>query len=267
LTSKRKIGETIPFRIAIFFLISGVISLFFSVYDESQILAFIGLGLAFWGVLFLLLRPVKYVKASLLASVATSEYLTINKMIKNFQSEANAYYIPPYSKEGHFPEHLKGLKEPAVFISAENETKKPSIEKSAESNFLLTMQKGVLVVPPGLGLLAEIEKQMRRDFADIRLDDLCEVIPRFIVEEFNLAKAMDITFSENEVNLKMFDFLYGNLYSTQTDNRSVSLLGCPIISAVACALAKSSGKFVTIQKQLLSLDGLTIIVEYNLGQG
>jgi hypothetical protein len=267
LTSSRKIGITIPFIIAIVFLVLGVVSLIFSVYDESQILAFIGLGLAFWGVLFLLVRPEKYVRGSLLASAATSEYLTINKMIKNFQYEAKAYYIPPFPKKGQLPEHLKDLKEPVVFIFAENETENPSIEKGTENNFLLTKHKGMFIIPPGLGLLTEIEKKLRLDISTIKLGDLCEIIPRLIVEELNLAKAMYITLSGNKVNLRMFDFLYENLYHTKNDTLSVSLLGCPIISAVACALAKSSGEFVTIQKQLLSLDSLTVIVDYNLTQG
>jgi hypothetical protein len=269
LPSKRKIGETIPYRIAIVFIVLGAISLVFSVYhyQESQILAFIGLGLAFWGVLFLFLRPVKYVKGSLLASAATSEYLTINEMIKKFQYKANAYYVPPFPNKGQFPEHLKDLKEPVVFISAENETEKPSIEKGTERNFLLTKQKGMFIIPPGLGLLTEMEKKLRLDFTTMKLSDLCEIIPRLIVEEYNLAKAMNITLSGNKVNLRMVDSLYENLYHTKNDTQSISTFGCPIISAVACALAKSSGKLVTIQKPLVSLDGLTILAEYNLGQG
>jgi hypothetical protein len=267
LPSKLKIGETIPYRIVIVFLVLGAISLVSSVYLESQILAFIGLGLAFWGVLFLFLRPEKYVRGSLLASAAISEYLIINKMVKNFQYEANAYYIPPFLNKGQFPEHLKDLKEPVVFISAKNETEPPSIEKVTESNFLLTKQKGMFITPPGLGLLTEMEKKLRLDFTTIKLGDLCEIIPRLIVEELNLAKTMKITLSGNKVSLRMVDFLYENLYRTKNDTQSISLLGCPIISAVACALAKSSGKLVTIQEQLLSLDGLTIQAEYNLGQG
>ena len=265
--SNHTIDEIIPYRIVIVFLVLGVISLIASVDQESQILAFIGLGLAFWGVLFLFLRPEKYVTGSLLANAAISEYLTINEMIKDFQYEANAYYIPPFPNKGQFPEHLKDLKKPVVFISAKNESENPAIEKGTESNFLLTKQKVMFIIPPGLGLLTEMEKKLRRDFTTVKLGDLCEIIPRLMVEELNLAKNMKITLSENKVNLRMVDFLYKNLYRTKNDTQSISLLGCPIISAVACALAISSGKFVTIQKQLLSQDGLAILAEYNLGQG
>ena len=271
MTSKRKISETIPYRIAIVFLAIGIISLILSVYRESQILAFIGLGLSFGGFLFLLIRPEKYVKGSLLASIATSEYLTISKMIKSLQYEPRAYYIPHSPKEGYPTEHLKDLKEPVVFICSEKEIffnfETSSVEIITDPKFLFTKQKGVIVIPPGLGLLTEIEKQLQLDFTRIKLDDLCKVIPQFIVEEFNLAKSMHITLSEHKVNLKMVDFLFENLYRTKNCTPSIGLLGCPVISAVACALAKSSGNFVTIQKLLLSLDASTAIVEYNLGQG
>jgi hypothetical protein len=253
---------------AILFLLFGFLSIIFSVFIESQILALVGLGLAFWGALFLFVRPVRYVEGTMLDIAASSEYSTINRIIADLTFKGKGYYIPSYPKEVFLPEHLKGLKDMVIFISAEKEFSTPSIEEMAEGKFLLTKAKGVLVTPPGLGILDHMEKQLRQDFGKMQLDEVCEVLPRYLTQDFNLAKGMEITLSENEVNLKITSSLYQDLYYREASlGGSITLIGCPIVSAVACALAKSSGKFVTINRILVSPDGLTIIVGFRFVQG
>ncbi|MCW4047990.1 MAG: hypothetical protein NWE99_10620 [Candidatus Bathyarchaeota archaeon] len=253
--------------IAVALLVPGILSLSYSFVYNSQVLAFIGLGLTFWGAIFLLTRPVKYVKGSLLQTTATAQYATIDRIIKDFAYEGKAYYVPPYPKDAYLPEHLKGLKEMVVFISAGNEAVTPSLDEMAEGRFLLKKQKGVLVAPPGLGLLASIEKQMRLDLTKIDLADLCIALPRFITEELNLADAMEVKLFQNEVTMKISDSLFADLYGSENASKSIYLLGSPVVSAVACALAKTSGKPVTVQEQKLSSDGLTIDVLYRFMQG
>jgi hypothetical protein len=71
-----------------------------------------------------------------------------------------------------------------------------------------------------------------------------------MTEMFSLAKEMDMqVVDESTVRLSMVGVLYESLYKPDDTPKSVSLLGCPVISAVACALAKSSGKAVVIKEQ------------------
>jgi hypothetical protein len=254
-------------KIGAAFLVPGILSLILSVYYESQILAFIGLGLTFWGALFILITPKKYVEGSLLETAAIPSYLTIDRIIKDLKYKGKGYYTPPYPKDVYLPEHLKGLKDMVVYVSAENEEDMPSITELAEGKFLLQNPNGVLVTPPGLGLLTQIEKKANVDFTKISLEDLCEVMPRFILDNFSLAKEMKMVIEENQVKLKLSDSIYKNLYSSENNLKSISLLGCPIVSAVACALAKASGKPVTIQKQNVELGGSTINVLYLIVKG
>ena len=79
------------------------------------------------------------------------------------------------------------------------------------------------------------------DFTKIELNELCEVLPGLVLRDLNLAKTMAMELNGDKVRLKMFDSLYRNLYSLRNNLKSVDLLGCPIASAVACALAKASG--------------------------
>lgn len=257
--STTKIGAT--------FLTTGILSIAFSLVSESQILAFIGLGLTFWGALFIVITPKRYVEGSLLDATAISSYLTIDRIIKDLKYQGKAYYTPPYPKDVYLPEHLKGLKDLIVFIPAENQTEIPSIQEMAESKFLLQKPKGAIVTPPGLGLLTQIEKKMNADFTKMTLEELCEVMPHFILDNLSIAREMELTPKDQTITLKLTDSIYKNLYSRENNLKSIMLLGCPIVSATACAIAKTSGKTVIIQKQDTTPDASTIQVLYEIMQG
>ena len=265
--SKRRVKSTVSARISVLFLISGILSLAFSIYSESQILALIGLGLTFWGALFILVKPRKLVEDSLLYSASIPPYLTADRIINDFSYKGKGYYIPPYPQDVYLPEYLKGLKASLVFISAKNDSEMPSIEEIAKGKFMSKTQKGVLMAPPGSGILTQIESKTKMDFTKMALNELCEVLPPFITQDLNLAKEMEMKLDGDQIRLKMVDSLYKNLYSSRNNLKSVNFLGCPIISAVACAIAKTSGRTVAIQKQQVSPDGLAIQVWYRIVQG
>ena len=245
-------------KIGMVFIVPGALSLILSVFNNSQVLAFIGLGLTFWGALFFFVRPIRYVKSSLLDSTAISSYSTIDRIIKDLKYKGKSYYIPPYPKEVYLPEHLKGLKNMIVFISADSGPDMPSIEEMAKSGFLLENPKGICVAPPGLGLLTQFEKELRTDITKLDLNELCETLPPIILENFQLAKEIEMKTEKNQVHLKIFDSIYTNLYGREQNLKSVHFLGCPLISAITCAIAKTTGKIVTIHQDNVSPDGQTI---------
>jgi len=248
-------------KIGIVLLIPGGLSLALSILENSQILAFIGLGLTFWGALFLLIRPVRYVESSLLDSTAVSAYSTIDRIVSDLEYEGKSYYIPPYPKEVYLPEHLKGLKDMIVFVSADGGNGMPSIEELAESKFLLKNPKGICVAPPGLGLLKHFEKELRTDSAKVDITELCDSLPRIILEHYPLAREIDMKPETNQIHLRVVDSVYTDLY-VEKDLKSVHLLGCPLVSAIACIIAKATGKIVTIQRDMIHPDGQIIEVWY-----
>jgi hypothetical protein len=264
LKSKHDVESPVLGRIIVLFLISGILSLVFSVYSESQILGFIGLGLTFWGSLFLFLRPVNFVEGSLLYNDAFSAYLTI---INEFAHKGKGYYIPSYPKEIYLPEYLRSLKDSVVFISAERDSAIPSIEEMAKGKFLHRNPNGAIITPPGSGILTQIEEKSKINFTSIDLNELSQVLPRLILQDLKLVKKMALEVKGDEAHLMTVDSLYNDLYGMRSDLKSVSLLGCPIASAVACALAKTSGRVVTIQKHGISPDGSAVDVWYRIAQG
>jgi hypothetical protein len=251
------------FIIGALFLATGITALLLSIYTNSQIIALIGLGMTFWGALFILISPVRYVEGDLLNSTAISMYLTVDRIIGDFKYSGKAYYIPPYSQEENLPENLKGLKEIVAFVSAKKEKPLLPVEELAQSKFMLSKKKGILVAPPGLGLLIETEKKIPRG-TKMGISDLCEIVPKIMLENFAIAKDITMSTEADEVNLTLCDSLYNHLYSHESNLKSVNILGCPIASAIACAIAKTTGKIVTIENTKVYEQDLRTEIEYKL---
>ena len=253
-------------RITVAFLITGIIALILSILYEAQSLALTGLGLVFFGALFSFVRPLRYVGGDLLNETSTSAYSTIDRIIKDFKYGGKAYYIPPIPETANLPTYLEGLRDIVVFIATDDKTSLPSVEDLSKGQFLIKKTKGILINPPGSGLIAYIEKQSQVDFTKMQYNELCDVLPRSIIENLNLGKSMELKCVENGFQLEMVDSLYANLYS-ENSLVSLKLLGDPIVSAVACAIAKASSKTITINKQLFSSKGLTLQVWYEIIEG
>ena len=233
------------------FLVFGVFLLFLSVFASSQIFAFIGLGLTFWGVLFMLIKRNTLVESSLLETTTASEYLNLDRIFADLALRGEAFCYPSFLKDGYLTEHLKGLKETVIFIPAEDTSETVSIEELVKGKFQIENPKGILIVSPGIGILDEIEQEPNTDLTKIPKEEFSEVFP-ILLQKLNLTKDVEIAISGDEAILKITDSIYKNLYSQKYGLKSISIIGCPIVNAVACALTKSTGKPVAFKKILNS---------------
>jgi hypothetical protein len=251
-------------KITILFLTTGIASLLFSIYTQSNNLALIGLGLTFWGALFLFISRKRRVDSELLYKSALAEYSTIDRIISDLKYKGKGHHIPPYPKEVYLPEHLKGLKDITVFIPEEETFDFPSLEELAKGKFLLKKPKGILITPPGIGFIDQIENTLRTDFTKTNLKELTDILPRSILENLDLAEDLSMTTEGNKVKLRITNSIYTKLYSAQNKLQSVNIIGCPLASLVACILAKTTGKTVTIHTLKKSPDSLIIQIQYNI---
>jgi hypothetical protein len=239
-----------------------------SILFNWQVLAFIGLGFFLWGAIFAVAKPGKYVEGSLLDSTANTIYSTLDRMINELQFNGRGYYIPSYPKNAYLPEYYKNLKDSIVFIADESFTGLPAIEEVASGKFISAKDKGIFITSPGSGVLNQIERQLNIDFTTLPLVELCNILPRCMTESNNLAREMNLQIiDESTVQLNASGILYESLYVPESMPKSVGLLGCPVISAVACALAKSSGKAVLIREQKIWPNGLGVEVTFNFVKG
>ncbi|UCE96569.1 MAG: hypothetical protein JSV51_02940 [Candidatus Bathyarchaeota archaeon] len=242
----RKSARVPSGRIGFLFLTIGTLALAGSIATTSTILAFIGLGLTFWGALFFFVRPIKFVRGTLLDSTAISTYVTIDRIIDDLGYKGKVVYIPPYPRDVYLPEYLKGLKEMVVLISADETIALPAIEEMAKKQFLLENPKGICITPPGLGVMSLLEKELKTDFTKIDLKSLPDILPKLIIRDLELAGGIETDDEGDLIHVKIDDSIYKDLYSPAHELKSIHLLGDPLASAIACILSKATAKPINI---------------------
>jgi hypothetical protein len=259
----KKAPIPITYKIGISLIVFGSVSLILSYILTSQVLAFTGLGFSFWGALFLAVTSKRYVESSLLTYNLLPSYYSADRIIRSLNCKGKGIYVPSYPSDVYLPDHLRGLKETVVFIPNEEAlVTTPAIDELVKGKFIVDNPKGILLTPPGFTLLTKIEEKTETDFTKTTIDDLCENMSKKILDNFGLAKEITLVLKNDEVVIRIKDSIYKDLYMQGT--KSVNLLGCPMVSAVACALAKSSGKPVAVSEIKYIPDELIIQAIYKV---
>ncbi len=254
-------------RVGLVLLLVGVFSSFSAVYYVNQILAFLGLGLIFWGVLFLLVLPSRYFEGSLLGSSAIASYVTIDRIVNSMEFTGKSYYIPQRLKGKDDLDKFHYLEDAPVFISAENNINVSSLEELPTSNFVIENPEGILIAPPGLGLYIRLKKEIGPELKEMQLDGLCSTLPRILLEKLRVAEKIEMSFQNTSVYLVIRGSIYQSLFDDKNSLKSISLVGCPITSAIACVLAKATGGIIALENFAFNKAISKLEVTYSLNVG
>jgi hypothetical protein len=231
----------------------GILALASSAYFSSTILAFIGLGLTFWGALLLFIRPQKYVRSDLMDSTALSSLRTIDRVITSLGYLEKGIYIP-----GANPEKA------VVFVPAEPFSRIPSAQEIGDQTFI-RKPKGIAMVPPGLALANLIGGKLGVEFRKCSLETLRERLPKLLIEDLEIVQDLDMRLDGDQVRFKFVESIYSDFcQQLSSSTRVCSGLGCPICSAMACVLAISTNKPVLFEKDEYSSDRKTIESSYRI---
>lgn len=225
-------------------LFCGIAVIVFSLTFASTILAFIGLTLTFWGILFLLILPGKYVTSEVLDSMALSSLSALNKIIADSNCHGKAVYLPPYPKDVYVPQHIRELKHGSVFISKKNDEVGSVIEQAFVKN-----PKGLRLIPPGLSLANLFEKELGVELFNTNLDFLIDTLPDVLVEDLELANDFKINSDKDLVHVEVSGLKCEDLCKEVSKLTNICPnLGCPLSSSIACILTKVTNKPVVIEK-------------------
>jgi len=238
-------------------LLFGTLSLIFSTFYEHVTLAFIGLGLTFWGALLLYIKPTKYVKTSLLDSTALSSLTTTSQIITDLNYKGKAIYLPA--------RYLKKTKGEKVFIPSKKSLVIPPVEELAREKVFLKNPKGICLTPPGLDLVNLYENELRKDFAKVDLNYLQNNLPKLFIEDLEIAEDLEINIRDNMIRVRIAESIYKNLCKEARKLPNIcNSIGCPLCSSIAIALTRAAGKPVIIEKNIISEDGKIIEAQYRI---
>lgn len=258
-------------------LLLGAVSLIASIVYDSSILAFIGLGLVFWGAVLFYVKPEEYTRKTLLEAALAPPLTTLNQMIQELDYEGDATYLPP--KYFTNPETTK------VYISKIKYASLPTPEQTQldENEPISRAARGLLITPPGIELSRLMEKSLGTSFLRTDLKNLQQNLPKLFIEDLEIAEDLEIEMQNdpNEkkgvnqasvaqkknmtIHVRITKPIYGNIFKeVENSPQSSAPIGCPIRSAIAIALTKTTGKPVRIIENKSSEDGNIMEATYEI---
>ncbi len=245
--------------IAYIFLFFGAATIVSSIIYEEVILAFIGLTLTFWGALLLFMKPIRYVKTSLLDSTAISSLATIDRVISELDYKGKAVYLPP------LPYFIKGYKGGVIYISQKKDIILPPVHEVAGKKVFVKNPQGICLVPPGLSLVNLYEKELGKELTKVEIEYLQEKLPKLFAEDLEIAKELEIKKENSLIHVKITGSIYKDLCAEVRKLSNIcNSICCPLCSSIACAISRTIGKPIFLEKNEISQDGNTIEVYYRI---
>ena len=240
-------------------LLIGALALVASVGYSSSILAFIGLGLVFWGAVLMYVQNEEYTKKSLLDTAESSQLLTLDQTMQGLGYKGKTIYLPPkYFKD---PETSKAC----VLKNEGDKLPPPEQIQKQEDKIYIENSQALLVTPPGAELARLFEKTLGTNFTKVDLNYVQQNMPKLFIEDLEIAEDIRIENKNGLVQVAIENTIFKNVHEqTLRLSNTAQSLGSPISSAIAIVLAKATGKPITINGNEISKDGKTITIEYAL---
>jgi hypothetical protein len=258
-------------------LLLGAISLIAAISYDSLPLAFIGLGLAFWGAILLYIRPEEYTKKALLEAALSPSLITLNQMIQELGYKGDTTYLPP--------KYFKNPETTKLYISKYKNGTLPTPEQTQlyEDQHITRTTQGMLLTPPGIQLAELLEKSLGKSFTRTDLKNLQQNLPKLFMENLEIAENLELQ-AENDttqnkedhqaspaqtknttIHAKITRPIYGTtLKEAEEPSQTAAPIGCPVCSAIAIAITKATGKPVRITETKSSEDINTVEASYEI---
>lgn len=254
------IGKKPSNRIGIVFIIVGIVLTVFSVINSVTMVFYVGISLLFFGSLFLFVSNKKFVGTNVLHASLVSVYETFDRHILELNNSGMVYF-QAYSVSDGVVSNL--VNSPESSVPKEDLYSK---ENNVQKQLLDHVSTGSHIVPPGFGLVDLFEQQLNHDFTEIDINDFNSALS-LILNDLDLASNCEFTIEGDHLTLKLIGSIFYNLYLKEHQLKSIHIVGCPLISAIACALTKVTKKPVLVTKIAVSPNLNAIDANYKLVTG
>ena len=241
-------------RISVVLIMAGVAITSLSIILNSSIITMVGLGLLFWGAILMYIRTEEYVKKTLLDATTLPMEETLIQIITKLGYRGPAVYLPP--------KYFSNPETQMIYVAKQKDAlpSPDQLQVQKISSFMSTSD-GILLIPPGAELAKLFEKTLETDFNTVNLEYLRERLPQLLIENLEIAKAVDLQVENTEIHVRLGESTYK---VSASEAGQMILLGSPISSAIACVLAKATGKLVTVKSQRTSENGRDVTLDYIL---
>lgn len=216
----------------------GITVFVLSVFFVSSFMAIIGIALIFWCGFLLYVAPVKQVPVDYLTTLLGLDVSNIDRIIVEMNLSEKGIYLPP--------KNLKHIESSLIYIPKSISATLPKPEEDLDR--LSTKQKdGFFITPIGLPLSNLLETTLGQSFMNIENNNLQEVLYTLFVEKLEIAEGIEIQFEKSTVGIEIVGSIFASLCDESKNlSRTHSQVGCILSSAMACILAKTTGKPIKI---------------------
>jgi len=232
-----------------------------------QAAVFAGLGLASFliGLLLIYIPVERVVSPKLVSALCISSLVNLNSLLEELGVDSKAIYLP--TKEG--------THQPRAFLPLiRNPDASLILAKRFEADGLLTVdtsdphRSGIVLVPPGSSLLSFIEEESGIDLYNVSLDELGNVLRTGLAEAVEIAEDVRVISTDGSVRVEVGPLMLEELCQMQSKVAPslCSQVGCPLCSAVICAITKAAKRPVSVVK-ISSLAGRRVSIELKLLEG
>ena len=238
---KKSVKSLLRINSLLFF--AGILILFLSVNFNSSVLAYVGLGLVFWGAILIFIRSGRYVKDDLLLTATKSSLASLRQLILELGYTGKGIYLPP--------KYLSNFESSKVFISKTSKTNLPLVTQIQDKDTMFIKNpEGLLVTPPGFELSKLFEEVLGVNFTKKDLKFVELNLKKLIVEELEIAQNIEMKVTENMIHVRIINSVYKNMGT--------------LSSAIACIFAKTSGNLVIIESRNEIKDSQIIDLNYRM---
>lgn len=252
--AKKKTGFNLIAPISMITL--GALLVVVSAFNASSFLAILGTAIVFWGAILLYITPEKHVPARFLDASSSGDAQNIERILLDFDSNEKGIYLPP--------KNLAEMGSSLIFLPKTSETPLPTAEETSQKLYS-EEEDGVFLTPPGLGFAGLFERELGRSFTETQVKDLQGILSNLLVDKLELAEDVEVSAQEKTVTVELTgSLLNGVCGETNKEPRTHTQVGCLLASALACVMAKATGKPVTLQNETQDPQTKKTTITYNI---
>jgi hypothetical protein len=235
----------------------GVLLVVISIFYTSSFLAILGTSIIFWGAILVYITPTKHVPLALLNVATISPTTNIERILAEANLTEQGLYLPP--------RFIQDPESSIVFIPEHPGQPLPKLEDIEEEKLFPNRRNSVFITPPGLALSKLFEKEIKISFTKVDLNFVQQKLSKLLVKDMELVDTAELQIQNDIITI----VLTGNVLNeicqeTKKLTKTHKQVGCLLSSAIACVLAKASGKVITIYEDEQSPDGKTTRIKYKI---
>jgi hypothetical protein len=237
----------------------GSILLVASIIYTSLISSVVGLGLVFWGVIFIYIRNEVYLRDILLDATVLPSLITIEQVLQELDWRGQGFHLPP--------KYIKNTENNRVYIAKTRNSDLPTAEyiRENENRLFINDLQGILLTSPGNDLVRIFEKTLGTSFIMVDLEYIKQNLPKLFIEDLDIARKIELTEKNSTISLHIVSSVYSRLnMETSKLPRVYETLGCPLVSAIASVIARATGKPVIIADQKIDKSSKALIIKYRI---